>query len=153
MNTIQPTRHLSAQHWQLYLMADPERAVVQRYLPKCQLWEIRRQQKLVGVMALQSLTKDTMELKNLAVAPEEQRQGLGSRLIHWACHCAKQGGYRQIIVGTGTTSIHQLLLYQQCGFRVTGIRSDFFVDHYHHPIWENGVRLRDMLVLSQKLTE
>lgn len=153
MIAIQPTRHLSAQHWQLYLMADPERAVVQCYLPKCQLWEIHRQQKLVGVMALQPLDKETLEIKNLAVMPAERHQGLGSRLIHWACRCAQQGGYRRIIVGTGTTSIHQLLLYQQCGFRVTGIRPDFFVDHYRRPIWENGVRLRDMLVLAQNLSQ
>lgn len=133
-------------------MADPERAVIQRYLPKCQLWEARQQQKLVGVMALQPLGKKTLEIKNLAVIPAERHRGVGSKLIHWACRWAKQGDYQQIIVGTGTTSIHQLLLYQQCGFRVTGIRPDFFVDHYCRPIWENGVQLRDMLVLSQKLS-
>jgi hypothetical protein len=51
-------------------------------------------------------------------------------------------------VGTGSTGVEQLYLYQKCGFRMTHIDRDFFVRHYSEPIVENGLVLRDMVRLS-----
>ncbi|MNJ03534.1 putative N-acetyltransferase YvbK [compost metagenome] len=60
-------------------------------------------------------------------------------------------GYQTIEVGTGSTGVAQLALYQKCGFRMTGIDRDFFTRHYAEPIYENGMQLKDMVRLSQDL--
>ena len=44
----------------------------------------------------------------------------------------------------------ELALYQKCGFRLSGIVTDSFAD-YPEPIYENGIRCIDMVMLSAKL--
>lgn len=148
---IQKTRQITKEHWQLYLLADPERNVIQSYLAKCQLWEARHDQRLVGVIALEDHKNKQLEIKNLAVAPAQQGHGIATGLIHFAIDQARQNSYRQVIVGTGSTSAKQLLLYQRCGFRVTAIKRNFFLNNYDQPIYENGIQLKDMLILSQQV--
>lgn len=61
---------------------------------------------------------------------------------------AKREGYQKIEIGTGNSSIHQLALYQKCGFRITGIDQDFFIRNYEEEIYENGIQCRDMIRLT-----
>lgn len=82
----------------------------------------------------------TVELVNIAVAKEKQGKGLGKQLVHHAKQNAKTQGYKTMEVGTGNSSISQLILYQKCGFRITGIDRDFFIRHYSEKIFENGIR-------------
>lgn len=44
-----------------------------------------------------------------------------------------------------------LRFYAQCGFRPAGRIHDFFTRNYDHPIVEEGVLLRDMILLEQPL--
>ncbi len=60
-------------------------------------------------------------------------------------------GYKTLEVCTGNSSIGQLALYQKCGFRMSGIERDFFIKHYHEPIFENGIQCRDRVRLTQEL--
>lgn len=41
--------------------------------------------------------------------------------------------------------------YEKCGFVKFGIRRNFFLENYDHPIYEDGVRLVDMIVLRKVL--
>ena len=59
-------------------------------------------------------------------------------------------GYRTLRVGTGETP-STLRFYTQCGFRPAGRIPDFFTRNYDHPIVEEGVLLRDMILLEQPL--
>ena len=59
-------------------------------------------------------------------------------------------GYRTLRVGTGETP-STLRFYAQCGFRPAGRIPDFFTRNYDHPIVEEGVLLRDMILLEQPL--
>ena len=59
-------------------------------------------------------------------------------------------GYRTLRVGTGETP-STLSFYAQCGFRPAGRIPDFFTRNYDHPIVEEGVLLRDMILLEQPL--
>lgn len=54
-------------------------------------------------------------------------------------------------IGTGNTSFSQLRLYQSCGYRITGIISDYFTRLYPQPIWENGIQCRDMVRLRKDI--
>ena len=57
---------------------------------------------------------------------------------------------RTLRVGTGETP-STLRFYAQCGFRPAGRIHDFFTRNYDHPIVEEGVLLRDMILLEQPL--
>jgi len=63
---------------------------------------------------------------------------------------AKESGAKALEVGTGNSSLSQLVLYQKCGFRLHSIESDFF-DSYPEPIFENGILCIDMVRLRVEL--
>lgn len=151
--TIRPVTQLTAQHWQLLLLADPSRKLVQDYLQKGTVWEARKDGQSVGIMVLDEIAPSRLEIKNIAVDPKFENQGIATALLHYALHFAKQRRYHRLQIGTGSTSFKQLYLYQKVGFRITGIRRDFFVKNYERPIYENGLWLQDMLVLEIDLAK
>ncbi|WP_213525115.1 GNAT family N-acetyltransferase [Paenibacillus sp. J31TS4] len=137
---------------ELLLLADPSEPLVLEYLERgmCYLAE-SEDGVTVGVYVLLPTRPETVELVNVAVAEPLHGRGIGKRLVQHAVRTAAEAGFRTIEVGTGSTGVAQLALYQKCGFRMTGIDRDFFVRHYAEPIYENGMRLRDMVRLSQDL--
>ncbi|WP_396442469.1 GNAT family N-acetyltransferase [Limosilactobacillus panis] len=80
--------------------------------------------------------------------PKFENRGLATFLLNFAKEYAHQHHYRKLIIGTGSTSFKQLYLYQKVGFRAVAIRSNFLTDNYRNPIFENHLRLRDMIVLK-----
>jgi GNAT superfamily N-acetyltransferase len=93
---------------------------------------------------------DPCEIIELAIAPERQRQGLGKLFIEWLASEARRRKKSELIVGTSSTAVDNLLFYQKCGFRVDAVRRDYFW-YYDEPRYENGVRVRDMIVLRMRV--
>ncbi|WP_295746444.1 GNAT family N-acetyltransferase [uncultured Limosilactobacillus sp.] len=145
---IIPTSQMTKEHRQLYLNADPDEQLVKQYLPRCSPFELRVDDELIGVILLEPLDKQTVEIKNLAIDPQWQHHGYGKALVQFAKRYARLHGASTLVVGTGSTSMASLLLYQKCGFRITNVDRDFFTRHYQQPIYENGIRLRDMVRLA-----
>ncbi|UUZ78957.1 GNAT family N-acetyltransferase [Paenibacillus sp. P26] len=136
---------------ELLLLADPSRPLVEDYLLRGQCFVAEKDSKMIGVYVLLPTRPETVELVNVAVQESEQGKGIGKQLVAHAVHTAREMGYKTIEVGTGSTGVAQLALYQKCGFRMTGIDRDFFIRHYDEPIYENGMQLMDMVRLSQDL--
>lgn len=97
------------------------------------------------------MTKETAEIKNVAVEPALHGQGIGSSLIEHTMKAAAQKQYRNIVIGTANSSIGQLYLYQKLGFEITEIKTDFFIKNYSEPIYENGIQAKHMLMLSRNV--
>jgi GNAT superfamily N-acetyltransferase len=135
----------------LLLLADPSRTLVEAYIARGQCFVADRDGGTIGVYVLLPTRPGTVELVNVAVAEDEQGKGIGKLLVLHAVEQAREQRYHTIEVGTGSTGVVQLALYQKCGFRMTGIDRDFFVRHYEEEIYENGIRLRDMVRLSRDL--
>lgn len=150
---VTKTSKITAEHWQLFLHADPSRELVADYLSQGIVFEVRKGSTIAATIVMLPLNAGQLEIKNLAVAPQLENQGLAKVLLNFAKHYARDHHYRELIVGTGSTSFKQLYLYQEVGFRITGVKRNFFVDHYHNPIWENHLQLRDMIVLKMKVNE
>ncbi|MCY0900960.1 MAG: GNAT family N-acetyltransferase [Firmicutes bacterium] len=131
----------------LLLLADPSSEIVQGYLGRGKVYVCAEADAILGVYVLLSTRPETIELVNVAVAPERQGQGLGKRMVLHAIETAKRTGCSTIEVGTGNSGVGQLAFYQKCGFRITGVDLDFFVRHYPGPIVENGIVCRDMIRL------
>jgi GNAT superfamily N-acetyltransferase len=94
---------------------------------------------------------ETCEIVELGVAGGRQGQGLGRRFVEWLIAEATRRGKTAVTVGTGNSSIGNIVFYQKCGFRMDHVRQDYFWYHGER-IYENGILLRDMLVFRYDLT-
>lgn len=144
---------VAPEHWDLLLSADPSKKLVQNYLQSGMLFAQSKDGHPIAVMVLQELTSDKLEIKNIAVDPRLENHGIATRLLQDAVHFAKVHHYQQLQIGTGSMSFKQLYLYQKIGFHVTEIKRNFFVKNYGQPIHENGLLLRDMLVLTLAISD
>ncbi len=134
----------------LLLVADPSESKVREYLSDSHCFQAEKSGTTVGVYVLRPLDNSRYELMNIAVTPESQNQGIGSKLLNHAICSAKELGAKQLEVGTGSFG-YQLGFYQKAGFRVSSIEKDFFLRHYNGPIFESGIQLKDMIRLSIEL--
>jgi len=134
--------------WDLLLLADPERAVVEQYIGDGLIYVAELEDDVIGVYVLCQQGDSALELKNVSVDKGYQGRGFGKRLVLDAVAQAKALGASSLHLGTGNSSFLQLALYQKCGFRIVGVDRDFFVRNYQNPIYENGIQCRDMILLS-----
>jgi GNAT superfamily N-acetyltransferase len=95
---------------------------------------------------------DPAEILELAVAAEQQGRGLGRRLVELLADEARRRGKQRLIVGTPNSSIGNIAFYQKCGLRMDHVRQDYF-RYERRPVFENGIRKRDLLVFSLDLPE
>lgn len=149
-----PIRKLSPEMpppYDLLLLADPSMEMIATYLPAAEVYVALHAERAVGCYVLLPLEKATFEIKNIAVAEAQQGKGLGSHLLQHAIRQAQRQGAHQLQVGTANSSFGPLYLYQKHGFRITAIKADYFTQHYPEPMWENGLRVRDLLVLRMEL--
>lgn len=138
-------------HWELLLDADPAKKIVKDYTSRGTCFELNQNGELAGVIVLLATRPETVEIMNLAVAKKFRGQKLAQKMIAEALNWSKQAGFRRVEIGTGSTGVAQLYLYQKCGFRMTHIEQDFFVRHYEEAIIKNGLVLKDMVRLAQDL--
>lgn len=131
--------------WQLLLDADPSKAEIRKYLRRGELWLAITSQGVVGVMVLMQTRADILEIMNIAVDPQFQSHGIGTQLLKFSKSRAKQLKMKKLHVGTGNSSIGQLIFYQRFGFRIFGVDRDFYVPRYGKVYRNKGVRLLDMV--------
>lgn len=135
----------------LLLLADPSREIIQRYLANGSVYVAKYESRTVGVYVLVPVSSTTVEIKNIAVDPTFQNRGIGKQLLADATIQAEQQGYSQILIGTGNSSIHQLSLYQQQGFQMKTVKWHFFTEQYQDPIIENGILCQHLIVFGKKI--
>jgi GNAT superfamily N-acetyltransferase len=140
----------------LLLLADEAVVAIERYIYECDVYvlvldgAVSANEGPVGVFALYRNSPEEVEVKNMAVIESLQGKGLGSYMLGEVQRIAVSEGYRIVIVGTATVG-RQLGFYIKNGFLPAGVRKDFFSEHYPEPIYEEGERLRDMVVLEKRL--
>ncbi|MBD7966829.1 GNAT family N-acetyltransferase [Paenibacillus gallinarum] len=137
--------------YDLLLLADPSKAVIDEYIHRGQISVAVSHGEIIGIVVLLHTRPQTYEIVNLAVKEECQGKGIGKVLLRYALDQAKDQGATTMEIGTGNSSLDQLGFYQREGFRITGIDRDFFIKHYPDPIIENGIPCVDMLRLSKEV--
>ncbi|MDR2040481.1 MAG: GNAT family N-acetyltransferase [Bacteroidales bacterium] len=139
--------------YRLLLQADETRESINKYLFDSEVYVVRfpQEEEPAGVFCLYRVDESTVELKNIAVDEPYRGMGTGSRLIEEIAVIAAMNGYKEIIVGTGTEDCAPALIrfYERNGFHKSGLRENFFIDNFPEPIYENGVLLKDMQILSR----
>lgn len=133
----------------LLLLADEQKSMIMRYLDKGDMYILEDN----GVVCAECIVTDegdsVVELKNIAVVPDSQREGYGKALIKFIEN-HYSGRFSRLTVGTGDSPL-TLPFYKKCGFIQTHRIKNFFIDNYDHLIFEAGIQLTDMVYLEKKL--
>lgn len=133
----------------LLLLADEQESMVDRYLEKGTMYVLEENGDVKAECVVTNEGAGVLELKNLAVEPQEQGKGYGKALIDFLAH-RYADRYSILQVGTGDSPL-TVPFYEKCGFTRSHILPNFFTDNYDHPIYEGGVQLVDMVYLQRNL--
>ncbi|QIL46669.1 GNAT family N-acetyltransferase [Vagococcus coleopterorum] len=140
--------------WDLLLLADPEKEIVESYLYASETYVYQPENsKPLGVIVLSKVLVDTYEIMNIAVSESAQGKGIGKHMLNFVLKMLQERIERsyEVVIKTGETSTPALKLYQSVGFEITEIVKDYFVEHYQEPIFENGQQLKNQVILKKEL--
>ena len=96
---------------------------------------------------------DEIEIKNMAVVPAEQGNGVGRGLVEEALRRCVAEQLTRVLVATAAADPGNLRFYQRLGFRMQSIEPDAFTPAtgYPEPIVIDGIPLRDRVWLAQSV--
>lgn len=139
--------------YHLLLLADETKEAINQYIFKSDIYLLHNGIENMAVMALYKNSNTEMEIKNIAVTEDYRGKGIGTILIDKAKEIAKENQYKKLTVGTSDTGFQQIRFYEKNKFIKTGILKDFFIENYPFPIYEKGLQMRDMIILTHHLAE
>lgn len=132
----------------LLLLADKQTDIIEKYLYRGELYALF-DPDLRAACVLTDEGDGVFELQNIAVLPEFQRRGYGRLLVtHVGDTC--KGRAKTLMVGTGDSPM-TLPFYDRCGFIFSHRIKNYMLDHYDHPIYEDGVQLSDKVYLRMDM--
>ena len=132
----------------LLLLADEQEDMIEKYLDKGTMY-VLDDGGVKGECIVTDEGDGILEIKNIATAPDFHGKGYGRRLIDFICN-KYASIYEVLQVGTGDSPL-TVPFYEKCGFARHHIVKDFFTKNYDHPIFEEGVQLKDMVYLRKDL--
>ncbi|WP_295083952.1 GNAT family N-acetyltransferase [Ruminococcus sp.] len=135
---------------ELLLIGDEQEEMIVKYLDRGRLFVLKNDAAVCAACVVTDEGDFTLELKNIAVYPQFQRQGLGRIMIDYI-ERKFAGAFLRITAGTGDSPL-TVPFYEKCGFRRYSVIRNFFIDNYDHPIIEEGVRLCDMICFEKELS-
>ena len=132
----------------LLLLADEQENMIDRYIEKGTMYVLED-----GNVKAECVVTDEdngiLEIKNIAVDPQNQGKGYGKALIDFLTN-KYADEYSVLQVGTGDSPL-TIPFYEKCGFVRSHKIPNFFTDNYDHPIYEGGVQLIDMVYLQRHI--
>ena len=146
---ITELRDNKKQYLDLLLLADEQEDMIDRYLEKGKMYILTEENAVNAEFVVTDEGGGVLEIKNIAVKPEFQGKGYGKAMISFIEEKYREN-FSILQAGTGDSPL-TIPFYENCGFSRSHIIKDFFVDNYEKPIFECGVRLRDMVYLRKKL--
>ncbi|MFJ5714571.1 GNAT family N-acetyltransferase [Neobacillus sp. NPDC093127] len=132
------------------LLADESEEIIRKYINDGEMFVILCDGQIVGVAQYIFLQNGIVELKNIAIIEDYRGKGIGKLVIKKSFDLYKMKGLNKMLVGTANSSIANLAFYQKLGFRMVEIKMNFF-KKYPTPIYENGIRALDMVMLERDL--
>jgi len=146
---IRQVREKKKRYLSLLLLADEQEDMIDRYLDRGTMYVLEDGGVTRAVCVVTDEGGGVLELKNLAVDPAVKRRGYGRKMIEFLAKTYR-GRFSVLQVSTGD-SPNTVLFYESCGFTRSHIIPNYFPTHYDHPIYENGVLLRDRICLYRSL--
>jgi len=137
----------------LLLLADEEEDAIRKYIYDAALYTLYYKEQLdpIAIVALSRASESEIEIKNIGALESFRNMGIGSLLIDHVKEIAYKENYKEIIVGTADSGINQIRFYERNGFVKYAIKKNYFIDNYSQPIFDDGVFLKDMVMLKMNL--
>ncbi len=85
-------------------------------------------QRIAGFI-LNLLLMDELHILNIAVLPSYRRYGIGTRLLEASMETSIRKGAAKAYLEVRRSNIQALTLYIKHGFRVTGVRREYYSDN------------------------
>lgn len=145
---IREVKENKKQYLSLLLLADEQEDMIDRYLDRGTMY-VLEDEGVKGECVVTDEGNGVLEIKNIATEPNHQRRGYGKALVTFIAETYRTQ-YCILQVGTGDVP-STVRFYEACGFYRSHRIKNFFVDHYNHPIYEDGVQLIDMVYLRRKM--
>ena len=138
----------------LFELAEDSHGQLDQYLELGRVLVAVRGPEVLGHLQLVPTTRSgEIELKNMAVVPEQRGTGIGRALVASALRESGEEGWSRMLVATGGADVGNLRFYQRLGFRLLSVERDAFTPAtgYPNPIMIDGIPLLDRVWLSQEL--
>lgn len=133
--------------YEILLLADETIDAINKYIFDSVVYGVNKNDKMIATFCLLRVDETTIEIKNIAVVDEFRNKGVGSEIIRYVKKICKDT-YSTITVGTADNGINQIRFYERNGFEKYDTITNFFIENYPDPIYENGIRLKDMILLK-----
>ena len=143
---IKEVKEDKKQYLNLLLLADEQENMIDRYLTNGTMYVLENNGVKAECVVL-DVGDGVLEIKNIATDPQFHGKGYGKALIEFITQKYKSD-YSILQVGTGD-SPSTIPFYEKCGFSRSHIIKNFFTDNYDHPIYDDGVKLIDMIYLRK----
>ena len=137
--------------YSLLLLADETKEAIDTYIHQSVTYVLEYGKEMIAVCATAMISEGVMEIKNIAVREDWQNKGVGYRFLLDIIDKAREQECSELIICTPDCAKKQLYLYQKAGFCISDIVRDYYRNHYPEPIIENGVQLKDMVILKMSL--
>ncbi len=132
----------------LLLEADPSKDMISKYLNDSDVYGLKVDEEIVTLAVICTISKDTLELKNLVTKEEYRNKGYAKKLLKSLCGNYKQK-YNNMIVGTTENNIP---FYVKQGFdKYEKTIKKFFIDNYKEEIWDGDLHCTDLIYYSKDL--
>lgn len=131
----------------LLLLADPDEAMVDRYLDAGDMYVVFEGDIPVSEAVVTVREDGALELKNLATDERYQGRGYAGALVRHLCTLYRDR-YDALYVGTADVGA---AYYERLGFERAYVEKNFFTDNYPEPIYDRGSQCIDMVYLKKRL--
>ncbi len=106
------------------------------------LYVARREQTVVGYIIFY-IVHEEAQILNIAVLPACQRQGIGKYLLASALEMIQADGEREVFLEVAVSNLPAQYLYRQFGFRICGIRKNYYGRYKDAYVLRKGVEEED----------
>lgn len=148
LRTLTPGENIP---YSLLLLADETKEGIDTYIHRSVIHVLEHEEEMIAVCATAMISKGVMEIMNIAVREDWQNKGIGYRFLLDIIDQARKQGCSELLIGTADCADKQLYLYQKAGFQPDRVIPEYFTRKYSEPIFENGIQLKDMVVLKISL--
>jgi len=135
--------------YELLLIADETMEGINKYVFDSDVYVAEIEEEKIGVFCLLYHDEDVVEIMNIGVLPKQQNHGVGSYLLKEIEKIAQTKNQQTVIVGTADCGVDQIRFYEKNGYCQYAIKKNYFLEIYDEPIYENGVQLKDMVMLKK----
>ena len=132
----------------LLFLADEQEDMIEKYLDRGSMY-VLEDDGIKGECVVTDEGDGILEIRNIATIPEVHGKGYGRLLIDFIAR-EYSDSFSILQVGTGDSPL-TIPFYEKCGFTRHHVIQDFFLENYDHPIFEEGIQLKDMIYLRKNL--